>query len=213
MNNVCPKLIRQSPVRPILQARYDRLHRDGRRLIKGWFEKARQLHAQHSDSTFEAFIFAWIALNGWGACVANTDVDRRWVEAVAFDKDLGSTFERLVKSDPEFRTQAESFRSLWPIFKASEIRRVDLRFADEGAPRADYIDHYLKKGFADFEPRCWLDHGKNGPLDWPHSLVSIYRVRCNLFHGEKSRHSEMDYSIVSASFNVLSTFMAKSALL
>ena len=40
-------------------------------------------------------------------------------------------------------------------------------------------------------------------LNWAHSLKAIYRVRCNLFHGEKAAHSEMDQKIVSSAFRIL----------
>jgi hypothetical protein len=41
------------------------------------------------------------------------------------------------------------------------------------------------------------------PLDWAHAMKALYRVRCNLFHGEKARTSEDDKRIVTAAYNVL----------
>ena len=40
-------------------------------------------------------------------------------------------------------------------------------------------------------------------LDWPHTLSAIYRIRCNLFHGEKTLHSDNDVILVSLAFRVL----------
>ena len=48
------------------------------------------------------------------------------------------------------------------------------------------------------------------PLDWPHTLEALYRVRCNLFHGEKGLDSEMDALIVSSAFRVLVHFLHDS---
>jgi len=38
---------------------------------------------------------------------------------------------------------------------------------------------------------------------------AIYRVRCNLFHGEKALHCENDLAIVSAAANVLMPLVAR----
>ena len=48
------------------------------------------------------------------------------------------------------------------------------------------------------------------PLDWPHTLAALYRVRCNLFHGEKGRHSEMDQRIVASGFRTLIQFFGSA---
>lgn len=205
-------LVDQQPVKQIDRGLYTRLHHDGRKLIQGWFDRAKRVCERNYENTFEAFIFTWISLNGWGACVAETDGDRKWVEAVAFDDELSQLFQKFLKADPNFKSQAELFKSFWPIFKASEIRRKSLRFADDKAPRKEFVDYYLANGFTKFEPQCWLDHNRLAPLDWPHTMLTLYRVRCNLFHGEKSRHSEMDNSIVNASFLLLSMFIEKTSL-
>jgi len=38
--------------------------------------------------------------------------------------------------------------------------------------------------------------GESVPIDWPHTLAAVYQVRCNLFHGHKAAHSEMEPAIV-----------------
>jgi hypothetical protein len=71
-----------------------------------------------------------------------------------------------------------------------------------------------------YRPECWADHsgyhpgekvGDNSavPLDWPHTLHTLYAVRCNLFHGAKSRYSEADSKIVHSAFLVLVHFLRK----
>jgi hypothetical protein len=61
-----------------------------------------------------------------------------------------------------------------------------------------------------FEPACWkrhMDEGGSIPMDWPHTLAALYRVRCNLFHGEKAPYSEIDRTIVRAALRVLVYFL------
>lgn len=63
-----------------------------------------------------------------------------------------------------------------------------------------------------YSPSCWEEHAEqNGdieiPVDWPHTLRAIYTVRCNLFHGDKSRTSENDRNLVYKAFRVLATFL------
>jgi len=38
--------------------------------------------------------------------------------------------------------------------------------------------------------------------------MALYQVRCNLFHGEKSAHSEMDSQIVYSALQVLVRFLS-----
>jgi hypothetical protein len=72
---------------------------------------------------------------------------------------------------------------------------------------------YVEAGARLFEPRCYFDHGAEPPLDWLHTLPVLYRVRCNLFHGEKSRSSENDLVVVGAAHQVLLGFVTEARLL
>jgi hypothetical protein len=55
--------------------------------------------------------------------------------------------------------------------------------------------------------------GEDVSLDWPQTLAAIYPVRCNLFHGEKSAHLEMDREIVCTALVVLMMFFRHSQIL
>lgn len=70
---------------------------------------------------------------------------------------------------------------------------------------------YIDAGAREFEPHCYLEHD-HVPLDWPHTLVALYRVRCNLLHGEKSRSSENDQQMVEAAFTILLAFVEEAEL-
>lgn len=184
--------------------RFHALHPDGQRLVRGWFEKA---HAAMTtdDECFEAFIFAWFAVNGWAACVTGKDRDADYIRALQRSAELAEKFQTLLAGNPQFRSAALDFQGFWPIFKAQDIRRAGHRLAT-AADRQAVVQHYFDCNLRSFEPQCWNAHkdaGEAVPLDWPHTLATIYRVRCNLFHGEKSAHSEMDREIVRTALVVL----------
>lgn len=71
---------------------------------------------------------------------------------------------------------------------------------------------YLDAGARHFAPRCYLEHDEV-PLDWGHTLAALYRVRCNLFHGEKARSSENDQLVVARAYETLLSFVEDAALL
>ncbi len=61
--------------------------------------------------------------------------------------------------------------------------------------REEMAEAYFHAGAQKFEPRSYREHDVV-PIDWGHTLVALYRVRCNLFHGEKARSSENDQLVV-----------------
>jgi hypothetical protein len=191
--------------------RYDVLHRDGKHLIDSWFMRAYERAGCADKESFEPFIFCWIAFNAWASCVTQEDSDRAMVRKVANCPDMRDTFLNLYAQNTSFRSAVDSFAALWPIFKAQELRRHGY-VNTAGKTRNQIIENYLELEGISFSPECWRYHkekrGEAVPADWPHTIETIYRVRCNLFHGEKSPHSEMDADIVKAAFDVLVTFLA-----
>jgi hypothetical protein len=190
--------------------RYSYLHRDGKRLISGWFARALERRDCAAHDSFEPFIFTWIAFNGWAACITGLDKDREWMDALMEDQTISSDFERILSShESPISAHAQTFYGMWPIFKAQDLRRRGL-FRYHTGERQEIIDYYRDAGVQHFEPQCWLRHQQEEtpvPLDWPHTLAVLYRVRCNLFHGEKAAHSEMDAAIVAGAFRTLVHFL------
>lgn len=217
---ICTELIRDGSLREKVRlSRYSALHGDGRRLIRGWFERALEQRNCEAEESFEPFVFAYIALNGWASCVTTFDRDTAWRDALALDRRIGNDFSRLV-ADPSSPVggPAWEFRRLWPVFQVQDLRRREIGHV-AGDTRREIVDYYLghpESGRLRFEPGCWRRHDEKGeevPLDWPHTLAVLYRVRCNLFHGEKARHSEMDRRIVHASLRVLVEFFDSTGYL
>lgn len=199
---------------PLELNRHRWLHQEGNRLITNWFEKA-WAHRDDEDAVFESFIFAWFSVNAWAACVTDIDRDIEYIKRLQGDSGLNQRFDDLLEFNSEFANAAREFHGMWPIFKAQNIRRAQLQ-AGQGLSRHQVIKHYLDAGLTSFEPDCWTAHrdaGEPVPLDWTHTLAAIYRVRNNLFHGEKSAHSEMDRTIVRAAFATLILFFRRAEIL
>lgn len=190
------------------------LHADGQRLITTWFDRAWRARADDS-AAFESFVFAWIAVNAWAACVTGEDRDREYMDRLAHDPGLRTAFGNLMVSSVDFEQEAERFFQLLPIFKAQQLRRNGIHL-DEHVPRGERIRRYFEAGLTGFEPECaklHLDRGEPIPRDWPHFIQAVYRVRCNLFHGEKSAHSEMDRIIVRTALLSLTAFFRGTHIL
>lgn len=155
------------------------------RLIWLWFQRARD---ELNEDPFGSFIYGWIAINGWAACCTRKDKDPVLVDAMASDDSLTEAFE-VVKRDSAAlgnRDWVREFYGYWPIERAADLR---------SRPKT------VRR-----EPSCYERHAREGdrcPLDWPHTLTAIYRVRNNLFHGEKSVHMARDTEIVTAAAHTL----------
>jgi hypothetical protein len=195
-------------------SRYHMLHPEGRRLISSWLERAWEQRDGDEEDCFEPFIFSWIALNGWAACITKLDRDRDWLDAITLNNNIAARFSSMLHDNTEhLLTKAQSFSVCWPIFKAQAIRSSGRVRRQEQGNRDQIVQYYLAGGIRQYEPQCWERHQQDPagpPLDWPHIVAALYRVRCNLFHGEKAAHSEMDRLIVSRAFRVLVTFMQSS---
>lgn len=214
-NASCDCFVR-SDLRDNLQApRIYQLHEQSRHLINGWFQKASDLDDAPPEESFEPFIFAWFAVNAWAACVMNCDQDSEIMKKLIQDQSLNEKFNRLFKDDIEFHMRATAFAECWPIFEVKSLKRLNVNRSGE-ATRREIVNEYLEAGAERFEPRCWkkhLDLGEPCPCDWPHTIAAIYRVRCNLFHGEKSPYSLIDQTIVHSAFRVLVDFFRKAEVL
>jgi hypothetical protein len=185
------------------RSRFRGLHTDGQELIRGWIDKA--VKAQ-SHNKFEAFIYAWIGLNGWASCCCRFEVDRVLVNLMILDDGLTENFNRLTVDGPD-RQAAEEFAHLWPIFKVADLRdlpNVTRRNRPQRTGRAAVVQYYQEHWpTADRAPNCHLEHAAGLKPDWAHTLEALYRVRNNLFHGQKSGAGREDKEIVDAAADIL----------
>ncbi len=204
----CPWGLKAQPVVDL--QRFGLLHFEGRRLIQSWFARGYGRLDCTPEESFEPFIFCWISFNGWAACCSGEDEDWRWRDALAADSALARRFDEQDRDEKEFAAAVDDFRSLLPIFKAQQLRRRGI-FLD-GSSRREIVEFYLsQRPLISRAPRCFEDHVARGEGiigDWPHVVGALYQVRCNLFHGEKAAHSEMDRLIVYSAFQVIARFLA-----
>lgn len=179
-----------------------------RELVVGW-----HLKALAAKDPFEGFIYLWIAFNGWSACVTGLENDRDIVDALSLNEGLCRRFTALAERESRTARESRTFATLWPIFRASELNRRHVVVT--AAHRNEQVRQMLEAGVAP-APACWTRHADGRepvPLDWPHTLAAIYRVRNNLFHGNKASDSESDFEIVSAAYSSLVNFVTEAGLL
>lgn len=206
----CPEIVNPNRhQRHVDLSRYSLLHPEGRHLISAWFQRAWQERNCQMDEAFEPFIFAWFAFNGWAACVTDQDRDREIIDALAADAQINSDFAQAIRDNADVRQAVNNFFELLPIFDVKSLRRRGI-LRNETESRRERVNYYLSNGANIFEPRCWQRHhdaGEATPIDWGHFINAVYKVRCNLFHGLKAAHSEMDQVIVHSSYLALVKFL------
>lgn len=191
---------RNSTASQVDPGRFQALHSDGRKLIRRWIGQADQ---RKSGEPFEAFIYAWIGFNGWAACVCVEEHDKVQLQMMELDGRLTRNFVDLM-GDSEFREAAQGFSSLWPIFRVSDLPEAVRRTRQEKRGRAAVTNYYQSKcPDAARSPDCHLNHTPGIDPDWAHTLEALYRVRCNLFHGQKSGGGNEDRAILQAAVRVL----------
>jgi hypothetical protein len=182
---------------------YDHVAQPLRTLVASWLKRA-----DREEDVFERFIFTYIAFNAWAAAVSEFDDDAKWRTALAQSDEVNDRFVQN-RYDPEFCNAIVEFAKSWPIFVAKDLRRRNIQRAPlEGRPRAEVVE-LLRRNNVECAPACWFKHREEGSetADWPHTLDAIYRVRCNLFHGEKGADFKSDREIVSAACAVLLPFV------
>jgi hypothetical protein len=152
---------RQAPC-PLEFRRYADLHPDGRALIHGWRERAVALR---TDSSFESFIYLWIAFNSWAACVTGSDADQEWQRALMADPTLNDAFDQQMSSAVQTGEYARRFAALWPIFRVSKLRERGIDYwGGRYASRSEMTRAYLDAGAREFAPQCLFEH-EEVPLD------------------------------------------------
>jgi hypothetical protein len=183
------------------------LRQEARELVQGWFERAWERRQCADEDSFEPFIFCWIAFNSWGCCVTGKENDTPMVRDLARSEELEVTFSAAVGSQEHpLERFGPLFQSLWPIFKVQEFRSRHIYERGPYTTRAARIRDYIQQGAEIYAPKideAPIPIGDDIPLTWGNALPAIYRVRCNLFHGEKSVRDEQDQRIVGAAFRVL----------
>jgi hypothetical protein len=192
-------------------SKFQQLPIRGRRLIEGWFSRAAKQQDCPDSESFEPFIYCWIAFNSWAACVTDEDRDSLIIQRLKSNPTLSARFTNLIAQEEHFARSARAFQAWWPIFKVQELRRKGIPRM-ESRNRREIVAHYIAAGATEYSP-CNSQSpplsGSEFPLEWNNALAVIYRVRCNLFHGDKCSSSEVVQQVVGTAFRVLVQFFGK----
>jgi anti-anti-sigma factor len=198
--------------------RYGHADPQDRRLVRGWFERAWRSKDSPPQAMVVPFSYAWLALNGWAVCITGLEKNKDWMHALRHCRPIVERFaEMAADRDNEVAGHTRAFRECWPLFEAQEVRGKLGAGCPPGTPRRAVVEQYLGAGATRFTPPCWRRHtqdeGGECPVDWPHTISALYRVRCNLLQGDQGVRSEVEPSIVSRAFLVLIHFLAQSGYL
>lgn len=180
---------------------------DIKQLNARWFHQSQATRNCQYPDCFEAFTKLWRAFNGWAQWISQQKIDRYWIDALTLNARLQESFAQLLEHDHHFSTIAYLFREQWPIFRADEINNKGIPWFT--GPRQEVVGYYLKSGVQSFAPQCWKEHRNRNevaPLDWPHVLAVLYRVRNNLEHGVKAQNAG-NHEIVTRAFQTLLYFL------
>jgi len=215
---MCPEIVLNRQLARVRFENFSQLHFEGKKLINGWFRRAWNEFQTTPNEIFEPFIFLWFAFNGWAACVTGRDRDSEIIEALAASPKINKDFDQILRdANSKLNSNATILSQLLPIFDVKTLReRVPSVPYELGQDRSAHVRYYIEHGADRFQPQCWTRHIESGqplPIDWPHLLKPIYKIRCNLFHGQKSTHSELDRRIVSAAFLTLAHFLRDAGYL
>lgn len=184
---------------------FDRVHKDARNLVLGWTRRAEELASAGENRCFEAFIFCWIAFNGWYSCIIGPRRnDGQCIHDLSSSRHLDAEFRALLARS-DFSNAAIHFHAMWPVF---DMRNKSCSH-EAHTPRLERAKQLREGERGGFRPKQadnpnWLESGF--PLNWKNTVQALYQVRCNLFHGDKAATSENDRKIVAAALAVLLPF-------
>lgn len=160
-------------------------------------------NAEGQPPSFMAFIYRWMAFNGWMSAVTLEDSDAAMINALVAAPRLVAAHDQFMADDPAYRQMVDDFAALWPVLNVHDVRKKlgydAFRQFDRPALMAACTAAKVKQ-----RPADWV---AGTVPDWEALLRTIYQVRCNLFHGEKSPQSFRDRDLVFASDQILARFL------
>lgn len=163
-------------------------------------------NAEGQPPSFMAFVYRWMAFNCWMSAVTLMNNDREMIDAFATTPRLIDTFDQLMAAEPDFRQKVAEFVALWPVLNVRSVRAKLGYDAFHQHDRAALLSLCAAENVKQ-QPSGWI---AGADPSWPLLLRTIYQVRCNLFHGEKSPQSVRDCNLVFAADHILAQFITKT---
>jgi hypothetical protein len=153
------------------------------------------------------FAQLWFGFNNWAMRVTEAETDRKMINALGGSAALGKAFSRLLNEDPQFAQDVACFAHFWPVFDVKDIRRKGLRHKFHDLDRRTRIQRLLDAGVRHAPEE---DFDQSEPR-WDQTIQVVYKVRCNLIHGEKGDSSD-DAGIVDGAFRTMLGFIDATKL-
>jgi hypothetical protein len=187
--------------------------------FRSWLKKI----IKTSETNYaEKMIYLWVTINAWASIVVPdktiNHLDSYLIHAMAKNSVFNVRFNELMENNNEFSSNAKELLSLAPVFQVLWLRNKEIHLWDSTTmDRLDYAKLVFKQypysikkegdePIAHFSPRCAETHilsGEDIPNDWPHTLHSIYQIRCNLFHGGKNYANDRDRRFIELAYLIL----------
>src|SRR6185437_7047565 len=115
-------------------------------------------------------------------------------------------YTALMKRSRPFHRLVSDFAAMWPVLNVRDVRKKLGRDAFWRLQRDEFIAA-CDAANVKRQPAVWTA----GEMpSWEQLLRTIYQVRCNLFHGEKSPQNQRDRQLILKSDRILRTFLAET---
>lgn len=170
-----------------------------RELTLEWLDASKK-----EGNALKSFMLLWVAFNSWTTCVTELDTDKKINMILSESGRFANNFASAFGANEHFQTSVVALSGFFPVYDGRAYRR---KAASLGAPIS--ADLVLFRGDGDNwgiakSPPNWLVG--NQPT-WRDCLLGIYKIRCNLFHGQKQQTIQSDVAIVAHARDVLSKFI------
>lgn len=164
-------------------------------------------NADRQRSAFMSFMNVWMAFNGWMASVTEGETDAAMLRNLVCERRLINAYDELMANNRQFRRMIEDFAAMWPVLNVRDVRK---KLGRDAFRRFDNRDELIAAGRAadvKQQPSVWA---AGEEPTWEQVLRTIYQVRCNLFHGEKSPQNVRDRRLILKSDRILRAFLAET---
>jgi len=163
-------------------------------------------NADRQRSAFMSFVNIWMTFNGWMAAVTGQETDANMIRDIAANDRLIKAYTGLLESSRAFHRLVSDFATMWPVLNVRDVRKKLGRDAFWRLER-DALVAACDAATVKKQPMGW---NAGATPSWEQLLRTIYQVRCNLFHGEKSPQNARDRQLILKSDRILRAFLAEA---
>ena len=163
-------------------------------------------NAARQRSAFMSFVNVWMAFNGWMAAVTERETDADMIRDFSANNRLIDAYAALMEGSQPFHRLVSDFAGMWPVLNVRDVRKKLGRDAFWRLQR-DEFTAACEAANVKRQPAAWT---ADDTPSWEQLLRTIYQVRCNLFHGEKSPQNLRDRQLILKSDRILRTFLAET---